>query len=320
MSDLLVRRAEPHDLDAVLELLREAMGRSDDPRFGELFRWKHIDNAFGASPAWIAVDGDRIAAVRFLMRWEFERSGRVLRAVRAVDTATHPDYQGKGLFKRLTLGALGELSSEGLDFVFNTPNDQSRPGYLKMGWKLVGVVPVPSRPLSIGGLAAMARARVPADHFSTPVLCGEAASDVLDDEPRIMELLATRPASTRLRTRLDIDGLRWRYGGDLLRYRAVTSADGVAFFRIRRRGSARELALALVLCSVGDAAARRLVRSCLRVARRDADYAVAIGDRPLRSFVPVPRAGPTLVWRAVGETEMPTLDQWNLTLGDIELF
>jgi hypothetical protein len=30
------------------------------------------------------------------MRWEFVRGGEVLRAVRAVDTATDPDYQGKG--------------------------------------------------------------------------------------------------------------------------------------------------------------------------------------------------------------------------------
>ncbi len=34
---------------------------------------------------------------------------------------------------------------DGVDVVFNTPNDQSRPGYLKMGWSEVGRVPVAVR-------------------------------------------------------------------------------------------------------------------------------------------------------------------------------
>ena len=78
---------------------------------------------------------------RTLMRWEFLDGERVVRAVRAVDTATHPDYQGRSIFTRLTLHALDELVAEGVEFVFNTPNEQSRPGYLKMGWQVVGQLP-----------------------------------------------------------------------------------------------------------------------------------------------------------------------------------
>ncbi len=324
MSELVVRQATPDDLPAVLALLRDAMGRSDDARFDGLFRWKHLENAFGPSPAWVAVDGSRIAAVRYLMRWEFERAGQVMRAVRAVDTATHPDYQGKGLFKRLTLGALDDLRAEGVDFVFNTPNDQSRPGYLKMGWSVVGSLRVPSRPLSPAGLVRMAKARVPAEHFSTDTNLGVDAAEVLADHDTLTRLLDCRAPSPRLRTRLSVPVLRWRYGGSLLRYRAIVgrggAGDGVAIVRVRRRGEARELAIALVLAPDRGGAVR-LVRRALRQARREADYAVAIGDRPSPSFVPVPRAGPTLTWRAVATPElMPPLKDWNLTLGDIELF
>src|SRR4029079_3500391 len=101
-------------------------------------RWKHVDNAFGRSPMWVACDGERIAGFRAFMRWEFEGAGEVKRAVRTVDTATHPDYQGQGIFTKLTLAGLEELAAEGVDFVFNTPNDKSRPGYLKMGWHVLG--------------------------------------------------------------------------------------------------------------------------------------------------------------------------------------
>ena len=199
-GELEIRKATDADLPAVLALLRDAMGRSDDERFEALFRWKHLENAFGPSPAWVVVDGERIAAVRYLMRWNFERGGRTMHAVRAVDTATHPDYQGMRLFTKLTLGALDALRSEGVDFVFNTPNDQSRPGYLKMGWSVVGRLAVPSRPLSLRGAVRMARARVPAVHFSSESKVGAAASEVLADDVTIGALLAARPHTTRLRT------------------------------------------------------------------------------------------------------------------------
>ncbi len=241
MSDLVVRAANPGDLPAVLDLLRAAMHRGDDERFDALFRWKHLDNAFGPSPAWVAVDGERIAAVRYLMRWEFERGSHVYRAVRAVDTATHPDYQGRGLFTKLTMGALADLEAEGVDFVFNTPNDQSRPGYLKMGWVLLGTLAVPSRPLTPLGATRMLRARVPAEHFSIDVRCAESAADVLADGIAVDRLLAARGPSDRFRTRASIDFLRWRFGGSLLQYRAVTDrrgvADGVAIrFRLTPKG------------------------------------------------------------------------------------
>ena len=91
------------DRDAILDLLRVSLGREVDDRYEALFAWKHVENAFGPSPAWIACDGDRIAGFRTLMRWEFLDGDQVVRAVRAVDTATHPDYQGRGIFTRLTL-------------------------------------------------------------------------------------------------------------------------------------------------------------------------------------------------------------------------
>ena len=48
-----IRRATPADLREVLELARRALGWGDpDPSFLE---WKHLENAFGASPMWLAL-------------------------------------------------------------------------------------------------------------------------------------------------------------------------------------------------------------------------------------------------------------------------
>jgi GNAT superfamily N-acetyltransferase len=326
VSDITIREATAADLPAVLALLADSMARdSGDPRFEALYRWKHEENAFGESPAWVAVDGDRIAGLRVFMRWEFLLDGRAVRAVRAVDTATHPDYQGRGIFTKLTMHALDAVRADGVDFVFNTPNDQSRPGYLKMGWEVVGKLPVSVRPRSVPALARMVAARVPAQRWSAPSTAGEAAADVLADEAALASLLETQPVVPGLRTRVDSGFLRWRYGSPLLSYRAVAASGGVAgglvLFRVRRRGRAREAVLCEVLAPEADV---RMVRALVAAAFRqvDADYVMRLGGPPIGRdrFVRLPGQGPVLTRRAAASEPPAALTAWRLTLGDVELF
>ena len=117
------------------------------------FEWKHQENPFGPSPGLVAHADGRLVGVRLFLRWELRAGERTFHAVRAVDTATDPEFQGRGIFRRLTLGLLQQLDEGGdLDLVFNTPNANSRPGYLKMGWQDVGSIPVklsPVRPVAL---------------------------------------------------------------------------------------------------------------------------------------------------------------------------
>ena len=161
--DLEVRSAHPEDEAAVIELLRASLGwRPGDPN-EEFFRWKHRDNPFGESPAWVALHQGRVVGYRTFLRWEFvDLEGRVVRGVRAVDTATDPAYQGRGIFRTLTLRGVAELTLAGDALVFNTPNDQSRPGYLKMGWSLARRLPVAVLPAGPRSVRPMLTSRVPA--------------------------------------------------------------------------------------------------------------------------------------------------------------
>jgi GNAT superfamily N-acetyltransferase len=322
-DDLVVRRASADDMEAVLELLRASMEREQDRRFEALFRWKHEENAFGASPMWVACDGERLVGLRVFMRWEFSRGDATLRAVRAVDTATHPDYQGRGIFTRLTLGALPDLTEEGVDFVFNTPNDKSRPGYLKMGWRALGRVPASIRPTAVSRLGSLRGARAPASHWSETVRWGADPTGALADGEAVDALLASRPVPSTLRTRLDAKVLQWRYGTSLLGYRAVlagnTIADGVAFVRVRTRGGAREVVLALALVPGDDTRTMSaLLRRVVATAANDADYLLALGRPP--GFVPLPALGPVLTTRTLATAAPSSRREFALTLGDIELF
>jgi GNAT superfamily N-acetyltransferase len=146
-TELEIRAGTAADTDRILELVRLSLGEGTIPREREYWEWKHHRNPFGESPVLLAEAGGELVGLRVFMRWEWDAGGERLRAVRAVDTATHPAWQGKGIFSRLTKRLLEEMRREGTHFVFNTPNEKSRPGYLKMGWGAVGRVNLWIRPL-----------------------------------------------------------------------------------------------------------------------------------------------------------------------------
>ena len=92
----------------MLDLLDASLGWVPDELHRAFFAWKHRENPFGPSPAWVATDGaDR--RVPHVPPLGVRADGGSSRAVRAVDTATHPDHQGQGIFTALTLHALDAL-------------------------------------------------------------------------------------------------------------------------------------------------------------------------------------------------------------------
>lgn len=323
MSEISVRRADPADRPGVIALCRETLGWSTDDPDEAFFAWKHDDNAFGPSPSWVAVASGRIVGVRVFMRWEFlDADGQHLTAVRAVDTATSPDWQGRGIFNRLTLGALPELRSDGIDFVFNTPNEKSRPGYLKMGWSQVGRLPVSMRPTRADSLLRALRARTAADRWSIDVSLGEDPASSFADDAEVEKLLAAVPSQRRIRTARSASFLRWRYSFPDLRYRVVpigdSLRDGVVVLRFRRRGAALEAVVCDQLVPEGSGSE---IPWAWIASESGCDYFLSLGTGPVgHGFVPVPRNGPILTWKPLCRSGVPSVRTLDLNLGDVELF
>lgn len=319
-----MRPATQADEPAILALLARSLGWVGDDHFPAFFGWKHTANSFGPSPAWVAVaDGD-IVGFRAFLRWELEQDGVVVPVVRAVDTATDPAWLRRGIFSRLTREGLKSLTEAGVAFVFNTPNDKSRPGYLKMGWSDVGQMPVSARPSSLRVLPRLAGARGGGgERWSLSVNAGAPATSLLSDHGRVAALLASQPAEPgSIRTHRTPEYLWWRYSFAPLHYRAISAgtdpAEGFVVFRVRRRGRALEAGVCEVLVPDGDRGlAGRLLRQVARTS--GADYALTAGLRPPGYFT-IPGQGPQLVWRALSEATMPPAGSWALGLGDVELF
>lgn len=313
-DQLDIRRATPDDEAAAIALCGQVLGHPGED-FAELFRWKHRGNPFGSSPMWVAVDRGTVVAVRVFMCWEFVRDGQVVRAVRAVDTATHPDHRGKGLFTALTLQGLAELEAEGVEFVYNTPNDKSRPGYLKMGWRDVGRVR-PVGAIRIRALGRLARSRVPASTNPDAIDVGASVSAWLDAGGLQRAPVRTARAGA-LSTSVTDEFVRWRFGSAVQPCRVVHDRHAAVVVERRTRGQVVEL-----VCLLGLGPQRSIDRLLRRTMREvDADLALRLGAAsPLSRFVPLPTVGPRLTCRMLRPEPMPKLADWDLELGDVVLF
>lgn len=133
-----IRQATRQDLPEIVNLLKRSLGESRTPKSEEAWNWKHVQNPFGESLVHLAFEGETLVGVRAFMQWKWKE----YRVLRAVDTATHPEFWGRGIFRKLTEGLIEKATEEGFDFIFNTPNEKSMPGYLKMGWKKCYKIPV----------------------------------------------------------------------------------------------------------------------------------------------------------------------------------
>jgi len=339
-----VRRFTPADLPRVVELARTALGEGSAPRTVDYWRWKHLESPFGPSPGLVAEHDGELVGIRLFLRWRLRAGGREVAAVRAVDTATHPAWQGRGVFRRLTEELVAEVAAEGAALVFNTPNRASRSGYLKMGWTDVGRVPARAgRPAPLRLAGRLLRSRARADR-GTPRAPGRgppgglAPVDDLLSAPRLPALLAAwGREEARLHTPRSVEYLRWRYASvPGLRYHAAWELDGEAgaavVLRLRRRGFCREVALCEVLASPdprGVAAARALIRAAVRAAGGDYAAAAAVrGTAEARilgrtGLVPLPVPGRRFTVRSLGDrpagADPRRWSAWRLSLGDLEL-
>ncbi len=308
---LTTRRMSSEDIPEVVELMRLSLGETSLlVRSSDLFRWKHLLNPFGSSIALVAVSGDQIVGLRTFMRWQLTTGeGDIVRCVRAVDTATHPQHQRRGIFRRLTEEALEIARREDVDLVFNTPNKKSKPGYLKMGWK------------EVGPIGAMAR---PSWRLLSPPK--EPALTLADAAPidaDWIEDIEDRSANG-LRTPRTPGYLQWRYGSHpTARYQLARCGAGSAVVRGNLRRGRSELAVVEVF---GDPS--HALKAAVRASRAQYVGTWFSPGSPERSsafrrgFVTVPRLRAlNLVMRPLKQLpdRWQDLEAWDTAVGDFEL-
>ncbi len=325
-----VREATEEDIPAIVNLLKQSLGESLMPKSEKYWRWKHLENPFGKSPVLVCWEGNTLTGVRAFMRWQWIHQGKVIRAVRAVDTATHPDHQGKGIFKKLTLSLVDTCTRDGDQFVFNTPNKQSKPGYLKMGWEEAGKLPVSMRvekPLSILlNLVKQQPASPDQDRTKINYYLQHADLESL--------LVEHHQQQTKINTNTSVTYLKWRYGNvPVARYLAIGVEEGPVLMgliigRLKDTRLGRELRVTDYFLRKESKKKELMgkLKECMK--EWDIDYATLSGTLEdsfgnlFRSFYAV-SVGPMVTVRSLSMTDLTILknfNQWSPSLGDLELF
>jgi GNAT superfamily N-acetyltransferase len=313
VTDRSIEEYQTADEPEVLALMKSALGESATlPRTSGFWHWKHFENPFGPSLILVARIDREIAGLRAYLRWRFVSPAGPVQAMRAVDTATRPEHQRQGIFRALTLEANRRAAAEGMDLIFNTPNRQSLPGYVSMGWSVVGKPRIyvrVSRPI---GMVLRSGLSGPADPMV--VIPGGRAC-------RFDESVGDR-RPLGLRTARSAEYLRWRFERHpTVPYRMIDSRIGTLVARPNHRAGRVEVVVSEVLGGTSPPRSERRVVA--------ADYLVG-SARPaspeagafVRSgFLPAPGLGPTLVALPLTEPGRMALSLagWDLSAGDLEL-
>jgi N-acetylglutamate synthase-like GNAT family acetyltransferase len=314
VPEFSTRRAGPDDVEPILEVLKSALGETPLlKRTREQWSWKHELNPFGRSIVLLATSGDRIAGVRALMRWRLETpSGTTVRCVRPVDTATHPDFERKGIFRRLTMESLDLARDQGIDLVFNTPNPKSGAGYISMGWREVAPIGVLVRP-RIGRSVTLKPGVAPTLTEVIPSSSPFKPTDLPDRPPRGLRTVRTQQYQS------------WRFGNHpTVRYGVIGSNHGAAVVRAGVRGSRTELVLSDL---VGGAASVEIRHTAMANRARYMAGFFSKGSPERRSalvagMIPVPGLKALqLVALPLTDVDIDVFDLgcWDIATSDLEL-
>jgi len=129
--------ATPQALSAYGTLLSATFEPS--PKFAaDALAWRYRDNPAGEVVGTDAWSGDDLAAHYVTCPAPIRLAGRDARGLLSLNTATHPDFQGRGLFVQLAEQTYERGAAAGFDGVFGVANANSTPGFVRrLGFQLV---------------------------------------------------------------------------------------------------------------------------------------------------------------------------------------
>jgi hypothetical protein len=328
-AEPVTRDATEADREAAVSLLAAAHGSS--VRDAQAWDWLFQ----GRLGRYVVADaGDRLAAQYALLPLRVHHRGEVIDASLSLDTATHPDFGGRGLMTDLGLMAYERSGSE---LVLGFPNPKSAwILYNRLGWTELAPFPLFVKPLAgiiravTGARSGFRRPRAPAPFVERFDRFGSWADD-------IWETNAARLGTAVVR---DSARLNWRFADAPHMYERFVSyagADPAAYVVLRtvpwRRGRVSYV-MELAALPGAEREAARALEAAVGAARGEGSAGVAavateqdplLGTLRKAGFRSAParvRAGFSFGNRTIGElsthTELKRLDSWYLTAGDFD--
>lgn len=307
-----IRPAKVEDPIKIIDVLKAGLGEASIKINRRFWEFKHKENPFGKSLVLVAKKDHRIAGVRAFMKWRWQINQTVWQAYRAVDTATHPDFQRQGIFKKLTLAALDQIAEKSECFVFNTPNDNSRPGYLKMGWQIVGKIKAAVVPV-----------------FLQPALVFSQKTRFNNDFSKLDTLTRLHNEALqqngKLFTPKSPEYLQWRYQNNPMQsYNIVATPDFYIAYYVKKHRFFKELRIS-ELINPAHHNRKKIRQILLSEALKNRCAIMTLADTDLFKLQLYGNFGPVLTLKDLTQNNQlwqiaQQIDNWHYSLGDLELF
>ncbi len=165
-----VREASVADIPAMNALFAEVF-RMERPLAHD--QWKYGENPFGPPLVVVAEDGNRVVGQYALWPTPLRLGATVYLGAQSLDTMTHPDYQGQGMFTRLASACYEAAAKRDVVAVYGFPNVASYPGFIKRlnfhhaldirGWtRLLAPAKHPRIPRAVAPLVSLVARMLPA--------------------------------------------------------------------------------------------------------------------------------------------------------------
>lgn len=311
-----IRIAGIEDVLNIIPLIKSSLGESLVKKSPQIWNFKHIDNPFGKSHVLLAIENDVFVGVRALMKWNWQLNNDVWVAYRAVDTATHPDFQGRGIFKKLTLQALEDVQKEQETFVFNTPNDKSRPGYLKMGWQIVDALPIAIVPTIFYFFYSIFRKKAVKKH--------QIQEERLDELCKIHNRFLS--GTNTIFTPKSATYLKWRFEENpMQKYHVISTNDWYIAMYIKEHRFFKELRIVEIIGDDSNSHKKEIQNSVLAYAIQNRCWIITLANKDLFRFRLFGKFGPKLTFKSLTKNTLfvnkaLNITDWKYSLGDLELF
>lgn len=312
---MIIRKPNSNETEQIITLLQASLGESLVKKSAKVWNFKHVKNPFGESFVLLAEEEGVLIGVRAFMQWRWQLKDEVWTSYRAVDTSTHPAHQGKGIFTKLTMQALEEVQKVSESFVFNTPNDKSRPGYLKMGWKQVGRINVALVPIFFYFHKVLFGGKKSSNAITATQL--DAICERHNYDLSVKEVLFT-PKSAYY--------LRWRYEENPMQnYFVVSTQDWYMAMYVKKHRFFNELRVVETIGSFNKGNLNQMRQSIVRYALANRCLLISVANLDLFTFRLYGNYGPMLTFRSLTSSEKfiekaLNIHNWSYSLGDLELF
>lgn len=122
-----IRQATENDLEAIRSLYLDVWGYNRPRRYDH---WRYVTPPDGRCPVMLAADGERLAGAYTIWPVKIRIGNEVVLGAQSMDTMTHPDCRGQGIFTKLALACFEAAQARGFQVLYGFPNPSSYPAFV----------------------------------------------------------------------------------------------------------------------------------------------------------------------------------------------